>query len=206
MRFPSMFLAILFVPLSLSAQTGTGNAASTQMPADQASTGPVIIHLGKQMAALELRYQSACPVGFSVAGRPDGSVVWTDNAPAPVSHGPGLNIVFGKATAIAPSQAPIVSASITVHGMSRGTRLVPLQFGDTPDRSIPANDATETFSLGGKGSQPLLNPSIWTKNMAAVTSVELTQVTYADGTTWQPSAAHSCSARPSLYVPVSAGR
>jgi len=201
MRFPSMFLAMLLAPISLAAQTGTGNPNSVETPADQSAAGPIIVHLGKQMDAVRLRYESACPVGFSVAGRPDGSVVWTDNAPAPAHHGPGLNISFGKPTALAPTQAQIVSATIAVHGMSRGTRLVPLQFSNTP-----TSDATETFSLGGSDGQPLLNPFVWTRNMAAVTSVELTQVTYADGTTWQPAAQRQCIARPSLYVPVAASR
>jgi hypothetical protein len=197
MRFPSMFLALLLAPLSLSAQTAA--SSSQPPPAAPSQLGPAIIHLNAEMAAVQSRYASSCPVGFSIDRRPEGNIAWAGTAPT--HHGPGLEIVFGQPTKIAPSQTQIVSASIAVHGMSPHARMVPLESSDAP---LP--DVTETFSLGGSAGQPLLNPSVWTKNMAAVTSVELTQVTYADGTTWQPSASRQCIARPSLYVPVAASK
>ncbi len=210
MRHSSMVFALLLAPLTLTAQSVTGNrspspAAAAQPPsstpspaaADQPQIDPLLARLRNQIAAMQARAASACPVGFSVDQRPDGAVVWTNAPQPPAPHGPGLDIHFRSSASLAHS--PIVSATITVHGMSPRLRALPIAFG-----SSPAADATETFSLGSNSTQPLLNPSIWTRSMSAITWVELTQLVYADGTTWQAPSQSQCIARPSPFVLVNA--
>jgi hypothetical protein len=194
MRHSSMFFALLFAPLALAAQTAAANSSPAQT-AQQRQLLDQLQQKAQGMRVAGLRAASACPVGFSVNQRPDGAVIWTNSTP-PTPHGPGLTITFGARGKSAPLPSAIVSATITVHGMSQRLRALPV------DSSSPAADATETFSLGGDSGQPLLNPAIWTRSMSAISWVELTQLVYADGTTWHASAQSPCIARPSLFVPV----
>jgi hypothetical protein len=196
MRLSSMFFALLFAPLALSAQPTPANSSPAQTD-QQRQLLDQLQRKVQQMRAAGLRAASACPVGFFVNQRPDGAVIWTSSTPTP--HGPGLTITFGSPARIAQLPSPIVSASITVHGMSARLRALPVASSVSP-----ADDASETFLLAGNSGQPLLNPAIWTRTMNAISWVELTQLVYADGTTWQASPQSQCIARPSLFVPVAA--
>jgi hypothetical protein len=60
----------------------------------------------------------------------------------------------------------------------------------------------EIFHLTGSLENPLLHPAIRTKDMTAITWVELTKLVLADGTTWESSTPGECVIQPSLYVPV----
>lgn len=129
----------------------------------------------------------SCPVGFSAERRSIPTLKNVRNADA--HRGQGLRINF-----VAIPSATILKASLTVHGASAKLRTVPASF----DVAMP-DDATETFQLTGtQGS--LLHSSIWTRQIVAVNWVELTQLEYADGSTWHTSPESRCTAAPSLMV------
>jgi hypothetical protein len=134
----------------------------------------------------------SCPVNFSVKRNPKSGLVMVKRPGTPPgpAYSQGLHIDFVPRT-----ESPIRKASITVHGMTPGTRMLPTRAA-TP----MGDDATETFELTPSAGLPLLHSSIWTKKMSAVTYVELTRIEYADGTTWQPSPESRCTAAPSLFV------
>jgi hypothetical protein len=133
---------------------------------------------------------AGCPVAFSVERKDNSGLVETKTPGAPL--GQGLRIHFE------PKQAALVSATIKVHGFPLSGRVMPAASGATSD------DATETFELTANGAA-LVQSSIWTKAMGAVSYVELTRATYADGKTWQASKGTRCSAAPSPLVLVGAG-
>jgi hypothetical protein len=189
MRLASMFFALLFAPLTLAAQNATGNSSPSQMEALRNQQAA----LRNQLAALELRNASACPVGFSINRKPDAAVIWTDSPNPRAPHGQGLDITLAK------PKAQIASADIVVHGYPAGLHIFPA----TP--SAPS-EITETFHLTANADQPLLQPSIWTAHMVAISWVELTRLDYADGTSWQASTPRQCRAAPSLYVLVDSAR
>ena len=98
MRLSSMFLALLFAPLTLSAQYVTGHSSPYRV---------------------ELRAAPACPVGFSVDRKPDGAVIWTNSPHLRQPHGQGLDLNFAKPA------TQIVSADIVVHGYLPTTHIIP---------------------------------------------------------------------------------
>lgn len=120
-------------------------------------------------------------------------------------HGQGLDIAFfqrapriaGAPAGTGQNASQIVSAEITVRGYPPTTRIIPA----TP--SLPG-EVAETFHLTASAGAPLFRSSVWTEHMVIINSVELTRVTYANGTTWESSAPRQCAASPSLYVPVAA--
>jgi hypothetical protein len=182
MRLSSVFFALLIAPLSLPAAL----AAQTS-----AGTDPAVL------ATIPMMH--SCPVAFYVARRPAGAIVETGSAQAP--RGRGINVSFGKPTRFAKSQAQIVSAEITVHGISPGIRVVP-----AASNSSRADDVTETFELGDESHPSVWTKQVWTEKMNVVTWVELTKLIYADGASWQPSVAGQCAAAPSSFVLVDSAR
>jgi hypothetical protein len=98
MRLSSMFLAMLFAPLTLAAQYVTGHSSPYRV---------------------ELRAASACPVGFSVDRKPDGAVIWTNSPQPRVPHGQGLDLNFAKPA------TQIASVDIVVHGYLPTTHIIP---------------------------------------------------------------------------------
>jgi hypothetical protein len=200
MRLSSMFFALLLAPLMLAAQSATGNSSPSQTEARESDTAAALtlLHnrqaaLRNQLAALELRNASACPVGFSINRKPDAAVIWTNSPNPRAPHGQGLDITFAK------PKSQIASADIVVHGYPAGLHIFPA----TP--SAPS-EITETFHLTANADQPLLQPSIWTAHMVAISWVELTGLDYVDGTSWQASTPRQCRAAPSLYVLVDSAR
>src|ERR1039458_5602812 len=98
MRPSSMFLALLFAPLTLSAQYVTGHSSPYRV---------------------ELRAAPACPVGFSVDRKPDGAVIWTNSPHLRQPHGQGLDLNFAKPA------TQIVSADIVAHGYLPTIPIIP---------------------------------------------------------------------------------
>ncbi|MDP9051970.1 MAG: hypothetical protein M3O31_14820 [Acidobacteriota bacterium] len=172
---------------------------------------------------------SACPVQLHVARRPDGAIIETSseinwvrrhrNLSLPEllgalrsepgfpdlspqsqqdkldritqlynrqQHGAGLTITLG-------SGANIVSADIVVHGYLPTAHVMPAG-------PLAPNELTETFHLSSSAGKPLVESSIWTRQMILVNWVELKRVEYADGTSWTPTSARQCGAAPSLFM------
>jgi hypothetical protein len=212
MRLSSMFFALLLSPLTLAAQTSSGNgphvvvmppsaqACPVQLAVDRVATGAVIwtnsesdwFNAHSTLSLPELERSLKSEPGFSQLSPQDQQHRLDQLAQLyHMRHGQGLNIAFGR------SAAKIASADITVRGYPPTTHIIPA----TP--SLPA-EVTQTFHLTASSGAPLLHSSVWTERMIMIDWVELTRVQFADGTTWQSSAPRQCGAAPSLYVPVTA--
>lgn len=142
----------------------------------------------------------ACPVDLRADRR--ASVVSREVDGKPVPTGQGLVLHFrafssssttSEGTTVTPARA-ITSADIVVHGRSAAVIAQPLTI---PNR---ANELTETFHLTGTATEPLLEKSLWTSRIHGITWIELTRVTFSDGTSWERSISSECRIEPSLFV------
>ena len=131
----------------------------------------------------------SCPVGFS-ASRTAVPVMMATKSNEQYPR-LGLQVDFSH-----PNASKIVKASITVHGASGKGHLIPA--GDAM-----GTDRTETFNLQSTPKiENLRSSKVWLKKMSAVSWVDLTEIEYADGSTWHASSFSKCRATPSNFLPV----
>ena len=132
-----------------------------------------------------------CPVGLSAERRSDTMMLRTgDTRRSEPAH--GLRITFNR------REGPqIESAEITVYGMTSKLRALPAA-------TSSSDEISKTFQLQRtQGSEGLQEASIWMHKVGSLTRVELTSITYADGTTWTESKSSRCQAVPSALMLIS---
>jgi hypothetical protein len=126
-----------------------------------------------------------CPIGFGaqVNGR---AIARTAEDQKKIGDAPLLELTFGQR-----DTPKIVSASVTVHGLSSSRRFLLVDQGSD-------ENATETFELGpGHGATELTHTAVWVRKMLFVNWAEVTELRYADGSTWQRSSDSQCRVVPS---------
>lgn len=126
----------------------------------------------------------ACPVELRADRR--ANIVSREVDGKPIPTGQGLMLHFL-------SRPTVVSADIIVHGYAGGVIAQPLTV-------TSQSEATEKFHLTGSSSDPLIQPSIWTEKIHGITWLELTRVTFSDGSSWNSSIEKQCRIEPSLFV------
>jgi dipeptidyl aminopeptidase/acylaminoacyl peptidase len=133
-----------------------------------------------------------CPIGFSAQlnGR---AIARTVEDQKKNGDGPLLELTFGRRDSL-----KMLSASITVHGLSSSNRYLPVN-----QRSD--EKATQTFELRPvNGAADLTNAEVWLNKILFVSWVELTEMKYADGSAWHASSGVQCRAVPSKFLLVDA--
>jgi hypothetical protein len=144
---------------------------------------------------------TACPVGLRADRR--ASVVSREVDGKPIPTGQGLMLHFRapyqsvstpQGTSVTPRH--VISADITVHGHTGAVIAQPLTIAS----ANPTADVTEDFHLSGSASNPLTEDSLWTAKISTISWIELTRVTFSDGTSWQRAAPSDCRIEPSLFV------
>ena len=131
-----------------------------------------------------------CPVVLRAERRAPGMVQETDGRSTPGGQGIQLNF-------LSKPHSQVVQIDLALHGYSGGLMLPLLSAGST-------KEVVEDFHLAGTPQRPILEPTIWSRKMTAIAWIELTGVTFADGTVWQRTTLGECAFEPSLYVPVDA--
>ncbi|HEX3572301.1 MAG TPA: hypothetical protein VHU44_15890 [Acidobacteriaceae bacterium] len=129
----------------------------------------------------------ACPVGLRVDRR--SSVISREVDGKPIPTGQGLVLHFFNTP-----ERRVISADITVHGNTGAVIAQPLSM------ATRARELTEDFHLTGSATEPLVEKSLWTARIDGITWLELTGVTFSDGTSWQRSVPSECRIEPSLFV------
>jgi hypothetical protein len=86
----------------------------------------------------------------------------------------------------------VVNASITVHGFSPSSRLLPVE------QHSEANK-TQTFELKSGPGLDLSQTDLKITGLALVRWAEVTELRFSDGSTWHKSASEQCSATPSGF-------
>jgi hypothetical protein len=133
---------------------------------------------------------SGCPVGFFASRQATGQIMSAKDAKqtGPVQ---GLHLTLSHLTS---TPADIQSIEVTVYGTSPKARVLPLA-------QKASDTVSKTFELRRTGdSASLTDADVWMHQVGSLTSVDLISVTYADGTTWHPTANLKCRAIPSNYL------
>ena len=110
--------------------------------------------------------------------------------------GQQLRLSFGSAAGTA-----ILKADLIVHGARTSGHeglLLTRQLGISRSTS-------ESVQLTGTASAPLQSPMLSTKDMTAISWIEVARLEFADGSVWQSSEKSRCVAAPSLMVLVDSG-
>jgi hypothetical protein len=126
-----------------------------------------------------------CPVGFLASRQATGQTL-----AASESHhsAPALGLHLELDRRDTPA---IESVEVTVYGLSPDSRVLPASqpLGDTISRTIELHRATGTDSLA--------QSDLWIHQFGVINWVDLTFITYADGTTWQATKHFKCRSVPS---------
>ncbi len=96
---------------------------------------------------------------------------------------PLLELTFGQR-----GKAKVMGAVVKVHGVMSSNRYLPVD-----ERS--GEDMTQTFDLGGAAG--LTDTSVWVTKLSYVDWAEVTELRYADGSSWHASSKVGCRAVPS---------
>lgn len=145
------------------------------------------------LLAAAAQAQSTCPIQLS-AQRQSGLAILTASDARSKEPYQGLHVTLTHI-----DNPPILSVEATLHGLSPNPSILPI----TPE---PTHDVTKTFLLQRKPGEPsLASFDLWMSRIGALRWVDVTSITYADGTTWHAAQPSTCRAIPSLFVLV-AGR
>lgn len=189
MRAPALIAFLLFAPAlllaSAPAPTSPAPAAPPPAPAARAAAQPSVAVISSS--------SSTCPVGFDVHRNSPGLVA---NVGDPSRHRGSQRIFFTLSPA---GENTPRSIELTVHAISPGPRIYPVQ-----SLAEPAPEIHRSFQLSMPDSPGPHGRNLWVDNVGGILSVDLTSITYADGTVWHASAASTCHAVPNGFTPVNA--
>jgi hypothetical protein len=132
---------------------------------------------------------SGCPVGFAaeVSAR---AVMHSVDEDKKYGTAPALELTF-----VPKGGTRVVKASVTVHGLPVGSRVMPV--GSDGDAAM--SEKFELVAAKGLGQR-----EVRVMKLGVVRWAEVTEMQYADGTTWRPVTGESCRAVPPLYKEVNA--
>jgi hypothetical protein len=135
---------------------------------------------------------AGCPVGFSAERRSTTEVRYAKDGKQ--LRGQGLDLKFDS------QSKKIVKANVTVRGVDGTARVMPAG-------SATSDDVAEIFQLGTSvGEDSLRHSSVWTERVATVRWVDLTEVSYADGSVWHASQGVRCRVEPSKFLLVAGAK
>lgn len=95
--------------------------------------------------------------------------------------------------------ARIVSATVAVHGTTGKNHM--LQTVDSASGANATTTVTASFTKQGDGS---VSADIYVPGFTSVTSLELQQVSYADGSTWKIDSSNACRVAPDPMMLIAA--
>lgn len=131
----------------------------------------------------------ACPVGFSARHANSGMMV--NVSPATKPHGGAYDLHFTPRDGEA-----MIEARVTLHGLS-GHHVLPA--GDPS--AVTSWESSEVFNLALRADPSHLFTSVvYLKTLTGVTSVELNEITYANGTKWHEVTGSPCAIRPDGFT------
>lgn len=141
----------------------------------------------------EAQVQPHCPIAMRAQHLADGEMVKTGNA-RPRGIGQWLHL-----TLIAPDSRRITKATFTIRGSSPKNRM--MQTLGNGNNSSDASAALTAEFTNEPDRHDLAD--LWVPGMTAVQSIEVSSLTYADGSTWKLSGDLGCRVAPDGLMPVS---
>jgi hypothetical protein len=158
-------IALLLTPLTLVAQNGT----QTQL-----QTAPVLVF------PIDA-FPSPCPVAMQARqGVWDHSLKANQGRQQPARRG------FGQRIILTTLKSGVVRATVRVHGLSGANRIFHTAEGQTSDDAV--RTMTVTFSPRGDGAAA----DLYVPGFTSVSSVELREITHADGSVWKNPDSKQC--------------
>lgn len=126
--------------------------------------------------------QVSCPVAMQAQHGADGSTMMVAGG---AHRGIGQLLQF---TMNNPKLATISAIRITVHGW------------DVKGRTLPAVETTSSYASASRtldltlsiGAHKTADTDVWVNGLTAVDSIDLEQVSYTDGSNWEPSTQQAC--------------
>lgn len=135
----------------------------------------------------------ACPVQMHALQGPGGGLLAARNSPR--IDGPSQRIHLVLATGKA---GPVASAKVTVQGLSGKNRAV-----ETLSTTGPIPDRTQTLNVSFTAEDlKSVAADLTLRGFTAVLSIQLNEITYADGSSWKVADAQTCSVAPDRLVRV----
>jgi hypothetical protein len=130
-----------------------------------------------------------CPIDLTVK-RQQGLVARSVKDEKEGPTGQGLQLNFNV-----PAALKVLKVTVVVHGPPETAHAIPAKDDSGDNTAIP-----ETFHLERQaGTSSLQNSEIWT-HLGAVQWIEVTEIQYADGTSWRESKGSVCRAAPGLLL------
>jgi hypothetical protein len=144
--------------------------------------------LAAASASAQIQPSTGCPVNLFAQRQSMPAML---NAGGASKDGPsqGLHVTLTRT-----GNPAIESVEATLHGLSPDPRIVPVVTSNT-------GDITKTFHLQRNSGEPsLASFDLSMSRVGALRWVDVTSITYADGTSWQSPRASLCRAIPSPLV------
>lgn len=191
-------IALLSGSLPLAAQRGSGSGSGVQGSnfgvAGQQSYGCVSIGSasGPMSAPMCGPIASACPAVFSARHLADGSMI-TVGRTHPKGMGQWLHINLMPT----PGKAKVTGATLKVHGYSDRSRITETDGKSGPDA---VRAVTVSFQTAPSGEA---EGDVWAPGLTAVTSLDVTAVTYNDGSSWSAQEGRTCRVTPDPMMLIS---
>jgi hypothetical protein len=178
------FLPLVFlfaVPTLFAQQSVTPGNAVLTVPRAPEATCPI---------GMQARHGAGVPVSMNAGPSMNGSHI-TPNSPA-LTHARAQKIHLTLTNLLS---REIVSAQFVVHGYSNKGRAMNLaNLSPEPDL---AKTVDVVLDVKGKSEA---SSDLSLSRFTAVTSIDLSSITYADGNTWQTPSAEACSVTPDLIM------
>jgi|HubBroStandDraft_1064217.scaffolds.fasta_scaffold48880_2 hypothetical protein len=133
-----------------------------------------------------------CPATLNVQHLPDGSMIRTSHGndrPHPSGIGQWLHINIMTPT--------VATATLLVHGFSDKGRMTETKSKGGPDAT---RTVTVTFPETANGQA---TGNVWVPGLTAVDSIDLTALTYINGSTWSAPSGHTCHITPDPLMLIS---
>lgn len=177
--------SLLVVPVFAFAAVALAQQPA-QITVQTADGQPARIVLGANLPA-------NCPVSLQALKTPQGAAL-KQTAPTVAPRGVALNIVLR-----ALADQPIRQAKVLVTGIS-GAQVLPADA--TP---AAGSDLTEEFTLSNAAApKAKLESVVYTQRLTGIRTVALTEITWADGTSWHAAPGTACRVTPSLFLEANA--
>jgi hypothetical protein len=137
--------------------------------------------------------QVSCPVAMQAQRGADGSTMMLAGG-AHRGIGQQLQLTLNN-----PKLATISAIRITVHGW------------DVKGRTLPAGETTSSYASASRtldltlsiGASQTADTDIWVSGLTAVDSIDLDQVSYTDGSSWESSTLQACRIMPNPIMLIS---
>jgi hypothetical protein len=190
--------ATLLIALAVAAAQTTTAPATITLQTQQVTVDPATgagTSFSKPATIILAAPPSVCPIGFSAEPGVGPGMVIVVNGDTTASQKLKLQLSYLTDPQLHPSN--IISAQITVHGLTAKGRIAPAS--SNPDDATIAKqvDLALTIAPGRTSSTDMLF-----KGFTSVRWITLDSLTYANGSTWHPAAHKSCSIVPNRFMAV----